>query len=68
MATPVATLLLDKGLTAGSRIKYYDGERWITGILYSLEPAVLQLSDGSEISTNMTVVLDGLREGVLEKQ
>jgi pyruvate/2-oxoacid:ferredoxin oxidoreductase beta subunit/Pyruvate/2-oxoacid:ferredoxin oxidoreductase delta subunit len=54
-------------LSAGSRIKYYDGERWIAGTLHSTEPAVLQLSDGSVIRTEMKVVLDGFQEGVLQK-
>lgn len=54
-------------LPAGSRIKYYDGERWITGVLDSTEPAVLQLSDGSVIRTEMNVVLAGMKEGVLQK-
>lgn len=54
-------------LAAGSRIKYYDGERWIAGVLDSIEPAVLQLSDGSVIRTEMKVVLAGMQEGVLHK-
>jgi pyruvate ferredoxin oxidoreductase beta subunit len=62
------TNLGDIGLNAGSTLKYYDGERWIAGTLHSLEPAVLKLDDGSEIHTTITVVLEGLREGVLEKQ
>lgn len=54
-------------LDAGSRLKYFDGDHWIGGVLRSVEPAVLQLSDGTEIRTEMSVVLQGLQEGVLER-
>jgi hypothetical protein len=54
-------------LAAGSRIKYFDGQQWIPGVLDSTEPAVLRLSDGSVIRTEMNVVLAGLQEGVLQQ-
>ena len=43
------------------------GGRWIAGVLDSTEPAVLQLSEGSVIRTEMKVLLAGFQEGVLQK-
>lgn len=57
-----------KELTAGSRIKYYDGQAWIPGVIQSLQPAMLRLNDGSEICTELNVVLDGLREGLIRQE
>jgi pyruvate ferredoxin oxidoreductase beta subunit len=52
-------------LPLGSRIKYRDGDGWIPGVVSSLEPAVLKLSDGSEIRTEWKFVLDGIQEGLI---
>jgi hypothetical protein len=53
------------GLDLGTRIKYRDGDGWVPGIVSSIEPAVLKLSDGSEIRTTINVLLDGLSEGLI---
>lgn len=52
-------------LELGSRIKYRDNGGWIPGVVASLEPAVVKLSDGSEIRTTLKVLLDGLNEGLI---
>ncbi len=56
------------GLTAGSKINYYDGGAWIAGVIKSVEPAVVSLSDNTEIRTELRVLLDGMREGLIQKQ
>ena len=53
-------------LAAGSSLSYYDGSQWIAGVLHSLEPAVLTLSDGSEIRTNMTLLQEGVKAGLIK--
>jgi hypothetical protein len=55
-------------LAPGLKIKYNDGQQWISGILKSLEPAVLKLSDGSEIRTELKVVQNGLAEGLIVRE
>lgn len=56
------------GLAPGLKLKYNDGQQWISGVLKSLEPAILQLSDGSEIRTELAVVQTGLAEGLIVRE
>jgi pyruvate/2-oxoacid:ferredoxin oxidoreductase beta subunit/Pyruvate/2-oxoacid:ferredoxin oxidoreductase delta subunit len=56
-----------QGLELGHRIKYRDNGGWIPGVVASVDPAVLKLSDGSEIHTTLEVLIDGLKEGLLER-
>ena len=51
--------------TPGTRIKYNDGSGWITGVVESLEPAVLKLEDNSIIRTSRDVLLAGAAEGII---
>jgi hypothetical protein len=49
----------------GTRIKYNDGSGWITGVVESLEPAILKLEDNSIIRTSRDVLLAGAAEGII---
>jgi len=49
----------------GTRIKYNDGASWISGVVESLEPAVLKLEDSSVIRTSLDVLVAGAAEGII---
>jgi len=51
----------------GTRIRYKEGERWISGVVRSLNPAVVLLDDGSEIHTTAAVLTAAIREGLIER-
>jgi hypothetical protein len=52
----------------GTKIKYKDGASWITGVVASTEPAVLQLDDNTVIETSYDVLKAGAAEGIIVKQ
>jgi hypothetical protein len=54
--------------SVGTRIKYNDGNSWITGTIASTEPAVLQLDDNTIIETSYAVLKQGAAEGIIVKQ
>jgi hypothetical protein len=49
-------------------VKYNDGAGWISGVVTSLEPAVLKLEDNTVISTSLDVLLAGAAEGLIVQQ
>jgi hypothetical protein len=54
-------------IKVGSRFKYKDGGQWVPGVVTSLEPAVLELEDGTEIRTTLKVLENGLAEGLISQ-
>ena len=56
-----------EGFAVGTRIMYLDGAQWVSGVVESLEPAVLGLDDRSKINTSAKVLADGVREGLIVK-
>ena len=57
---------LPPSFAAGARVQYFDGAAWLTGIIRSLEPAVLALDDESEIHTTRDVLAAGVAEGLVK--
>jgi len=51
----------------GGRIRYFDGQGWITGRVQSLEPVLLDLDDNTEIHITPDVFRQALAEGVLTR-
>jgi pyruvate/2-oxoacid:ferredoxin oxidoreductase beta subunit/NAD-dependent dihydropyrimidine dehydrogenase PreA subunit len=49
----------------GTRIKYNDGSNWISGVIESVEPAVVKLDDASVIRTSLDVLQAGAAEGII---
>jgi pyruvate/2-oxoacid:ferredoxin oxidoreductase beta subunit/NAD-dependent dihydropyrimidine dehydrogenase PreA subunit len=54
-------------IKVGSRFKYKDGGEWVPGVVTSLEPAILELEDGTEIRTTLKVLQNGLAEGLISQ-
>ncbi len=52
-------------IKVGSRFKYRDGADWVPGVVTSLEPAVLELEDGTELRTTMKMLQSGIAEGLI---
>jgi pyruvate/2-oxoacid:ferredoxin oxidoreductase beta subunit len=52
----------------GTRIKYNDGSAWVTGVVASVEPAVLKLDDNTIIQTSLDILLAGAAEGIIVRQ
>jgi hypothetical protein len=52
----------------GTRIKYNDGAGWVTGIITSVEPAILKLDDNTVIQTSLDIILAGASEGIIVRQ
>jgi pyruvate/2-oxoacid:ferredoxin oxidoreductase beta subunit len=55
-------------LSAGMKIKYHDGSRWVAGVLESTDPAVLSLEDETEIRTTPKVLADAVKDGLITLQ
>ena len=55
------------GLDVGARIKYRaaEGGGWIDGVVESVDPALVSLSDGTEIRTTIDVLTAGVAEGLI---
>jgi len=53
------------GLSAGARIKYHDGSRWVGGVLESTDPAVVSLEDDTEIRTTLKILADAVKDGLV---
>jgi pyruvate ferredoxin oxidoreductase beta subunit len=49
----------------GMRIKYNDGSAWITGVIESLEPAVVKLEDATIIRTSLDNLKEGAKAGLI---
>jgi pyruvate/2-oxoacid:ferredoxin oxidoreductase beta subunit len=52
----------------GTRIKYNDGAGWISGVVASVEPAVLKLDDNTVIQTTLDIIHAGAAEGIIVRQ
>jgi pyruvate/2-oxoacid:ferredoxin oxidoreductase beta subunit len=52
-------------IEVGSRIKYNDGTMWITGLVRSLDPAVLDLDDNTEIEISRDVFREAVALGIV---
>jgi hypothetical protein len=52
----------------GTRIKYNDGSAWVSGVVASVEPAVLKLDDNTVIQTSLDILLAGAAEGIIVRQ
>ena len=49
----------------GTRVKYKSRSGWISGVVQSLEPAVLELDDETIIRTSLDVLQAGAAEGLI---
>lgn len=54
-----------EGFAVGTRIMYRDGDKWVSGVVESLEPTVLGLDDRSKIRTTANVLAAGVSEGII---
>jgi hypothetical protein len=52
-------------IKVGSRFKYKDGAAWVPGVVTSVEPAILELEDGTEIRTTVKILQNGLADGLI---
>jgi pyruvate ferredoxin oxidoreductase beta subunit len=57
---------LPASFAAGARVQYFDGAAWLTGVIRSVDPAVLALDDESEIHTTRDVLAAGVAEGLVK--
>ena len=57
-------------LEIGAKIKYRDrqGDRWVTGVVESIDPPVLSLDDDTEIRTSSEILAAGMAEGIIVRQ
>jgi hypothetical protein len=73
--TPVGMAKEGKGngkangeFSVGTRIKYNDGNAWVSGVVASLQPTVLKFDDNTVIETSYDVLKAGAAEGIIVKQ
>jgi hypothetical protein len=59
---------LPSSLKVGARIKYNDGRTWVSGVVRSLEPAVLDLDDNTEIEISRDVLREAVALGIVSLQ
>ncbi len=65
-AKPAAAAAKPNGeFAVGMRIKYNDGSAWITGVIESLEPAVVKLEDSTVIRTSLDNLKEGAKAGLI---
>jgi len=57
-----------EGFGVGTRIMYRDGDKWVSGTVESLEPAVLGLDDRSKIRTTANILAAGVSEGIIVRE
>jgi len=57
-----------EGFAVGTRIMYRDGDKWVSGVVESLEPAVLGLDDRPKIRTTQNILAAGVSEGIIVRQ
>jgi hypothetical protein len=57
-----------EGFGVGTRIMYRDGDQWVSGVVESLEPAVLGLDDRSQIRTTANILAAGVSEGIIVRE
>jgi hypothetical protein len=54
--------------SVGTKIKYNDGSAWVSGVVASVEPAVVKLDDNTVIQTSLDILLAGAAEGIIVRQ
>lgn len=59
---------LPSGFAAGAKIRYDGGGGWVTGVLRSVEPVVLDLDDNSEIEVSKDVLREAISVGIVALQ
>lgn len=59
---------LPGGYATGSKIKYDGGSGWVTGVLKSVDPVVLDLDDNSEIEVSKDVLKEAIAAGIVGLQ
>lgn len=59
---------LPSGFSAGAKIKYDGGSGWVTGVLSSIEPVVLDLADSSKIEVSKDVLREAISVGIVALQ
>ena len=59
---------LPSGFAAGAKIRYDGGGGWVTGVLRSVEPIVLDLDDQSEIEVSKDVLREAISVGIVALQ
>jgi hypothetical protein len=52
-------------LSVGTKVKYNDGMGWVTGVVRSLEPAVIELDDDTEIEISREVLREAMSLGIV---
>ena len=52
----------------GTRIKFKDGSPWVSGVLESVDPAVLTLDDDTEIRITADVLREAIEQGLVVRQ
>lgn len=52
-------------LAVGSKIKYNDGVAWVTGVMRSIEPAVIDLEDETEIEISQEMLREAMSLGIV---
>ena len=57
-------------LEIGAKIKYRDrqGDRWINGVVESMDPPILSLDDETEIRTSLEILAAAIAEGIVVRQ
>ena len=65
---PAAPAKANGEFGVGTRIKYNDGNAWVSGVVASLEPTVLKFDDNTVIETSYDVLKAGAAEGIIVKQ
>ncbi|MEX0818528.1 MAG: thiamine pyrophosphate-dependent enzyme [Pirellulaceae bacterium] len=59
---------LPGGFSAGAKIRYDGGAGWVTGVLRSVEPVILDLDDNSEIEVSRDVLREAISVGIVALQ
>jgi pyruvate/2-oxoacid:ferredoxin oxidoreductase beta subunit/NAD-dependent dihydropyrimidine dehydrogenase PreA subunit len=59
---------LPSGFAAGAKVRYDGGSGWVTGVLRSVEPIVLDLDDNSEIEVSKDVLREAISVGIVALQ
>ncbi|MCE9546024.1 MAG: thiamine pyrophosphate-binding protein [Planctomycetia bacterium] len=58
---------LPDGFSIGTRIKYRDGDHWVSGLVEALSPVLLSFDDETEIRVPDEVLGDAIREGLVAR-
>ena len=58
----------DRALKPGTKIRYNDGARWISGVLEAVEPAHLSLDDNTQISVSNALLREAIAVGIVTVQ